>query len=155
MRERYLAVIIHLNQPSEGESFQTGVALVSDSGYTFDSEPIPTIVFGFSPILNFGLGPGFDSDPDPVLVSALRSAFNPDSDASHSSITNVSKSRSSPRDSGRELRAYRSALSRTAAGAVRRPLAGGGGTRRALTAAAPIRHRDEGAGADFTSLEGH
>ncbi|GBP97939.1 hypothetical protein EVAR_71115_1 [Eumeta japonica] len=67
--------------------FNPGHVFDSDPNI-LDSDPVPTIVFDPSPILNFDSGLAFDSDPGPVPDSALRPAFN------HSSTFN--KARGNP-----------------------------------------------------------
>ncbi|GBP28687.1 hypothetical protein EVAR_19728_1 [Eumeta japonica] len=57
-------------------------------GHTFDSNPVPTLIFDPSPVLNFGPGSTFDSDSGPILDSVLYPAFNSDSDTNHSSDLN-------------------------------------------------------------------
>ncbi|GBP26199.1 hypothetical protein EVAR_74961_1 [Eumeta japonica] len=66
------------------------VNLIFDSGpnHTFDPHLVPTLAFDFSLILSFGLGAAFYSDSGPVLVSALRPAFNSDSATNYSNNLN-------------------------------------------------------------------
>ncbi|GBP44130.1 hypothetical protein EVAR_81451_1 [Eumeta japonica] len=59
---------------------------IVNARHTFNSDPIPTLVFNSSPVLNFCPSSATDSDPSPVVDSALCLDFNSDSTSSHSSF---------------------------------------------------------------------
>ncbi|GBP91977.1 hypothetical protein EVAR_59371_1 [Eumeta japonica] len=55
-----------------------------------DLTPSP-VVFHSSPVLNFGSGSAYDSNPDLIFDSTLRPAFDTDSATSHRSDLNEDK----------------------------------------------------------------
>ncbi|GBP55442.1 hypothetical protein EVAR_42618_1 [Eumeta japonica] len=59
--------------------------------FVFGSDSVRTLVFDPCPVLEFGSGLAFDSDPGSVLDSALRPAFISDSATNHSSDFNESR----------------------------------------------------------------
>ncbi|GBP15481.1 hypothetical protein EVAR_9264_1 [Eumeta japonica] len=60
---------IELIPPSIDVNFSLSLAFDSDPGHTFDSDCVLTLVFNFSPVLNFGPDSAFNSDPSPALDS--------------------------------------------------------------------------------------
>ncbi|GBP97882.1 hypothetical protein EVAR_64909_1 [Eumeta japonica] len=59
-----------------------------DPSYSFDFDPVPTLVFDFSLVLSFGYGPVYNSDLGLVLDSTLGLAFNSVSVINHNSDFN-------------------------------------------------------------------